>query len=284
MSTIRNILSHAEKQALAANKEATAVKLLMQHITEKESYELLANFDEQLTAEQLTKFNELLTQYIEFGRPIQHLIGYETFFGYPFIVNEHVLIPRFETEELVAKVLELYDMHFQDKQVDVVDIGCGSGAIGITLALEEPNMNVTLTDISESALDVAQQNAMKLNASVSFLKSDMLDVLIEQGLRFDLLISNPPYIPAEEAVDALVYDHEPHLALFGGSDGLYFYRRILEKAQLILKPTAIIAFEHAYHHREGLAKLIGEFIPTAVFETLKDMQGRDRITVIKLSG
>jgi len=280
MQTIRNLLLTAEKKAVSLGKEESAIKLLMQHASDKKGYELVANLDEALSDVQVAIFEENVEKYLERNVPIQHLIGYETFFGYDFKVNKDVLIPRFETEELVAKVLELYDEHFEEKPICVVDVGTGCGAIGISLALEAPAMSVTITDISEAALAVARENARNLGASVVCLQSDMLNGLVEQGKKFDILVSNPPYIPAAEAVDSLVYDNEPHLALFGGEDGLYFYREILRDAHRILKSPSLIAFEHAYHHREGMAGLVGEFFPDAWFETIKDMQGRDRLTVI----
>lgn len=280
MNTIRTLLLYAEKKALAAGKEDSAIKLLMQHATGKESYDLVANLDETLLPAQVSLFEANVKKYLDENLPIQHLIGYETFFGYDFKVNETVLIPRFETEELVAKVLELYDEHFPDQEIDLVDVGTGCGAIGITLALEVPSMNVWLTDISEAALDVAQENAKNLGADVHLMQSDMLAGLVKNKKKFDILVSNPPYIPAKEAVDALVYDNEPHLALFGGEDGLYFYREILRDASQILKTSSIIAFEHAHHHRAGMAKLVGKYFPNSKFETIKDMQGRDRMTVM----
>lgn len=280
MKTIRERLTAAEKKALAVGKEDSAIKLLMQHATGKESYDLVANLDTVLSPEQVAVFEGHVGKYLKENIPIQHLLGHEVFFGYTFKVNEAVLIPRFETEELVAKVLEWYDVHFAGQKIDVVDVGTGCGAIGITLALEAPLMTVTVTDISEAALTVAKENAKTLQADVQFLQSDMLTKLIEKGKKFDLLVSNPPYLPTWEKVDALVYDNEPHLALFGGEDGLYFYREILRDAHHILKSPSVIAFEHASHHRAGMAKLVAEFFPDAQFETLKDMQGQDRITVI----
>lgn len=280
MRTIRELLTTAEKNALSVGKEETAIKLLMQNATNKESFEIVAKLDEPLTDNEVETFEKNVDLYLNHNIPIQHLIGYETFFGYEFIVNENVLIPRFETEELVAKVLEVYDEHFSGVNVDLVDIGTGCGAIGLSLSLEEPLMNVTITDISDLALAVAKENANKLGAKSQFIQSDMLTELIARNMKFDILVSNPPYIPEKEDVDSLVYDNEPHLALFGGVDGLYFYREILRDASKILKPKNIIAFEHAYHHREGMANLVNEYFPNADFETIKDMQGRDRMTVI----
>ena len=280
MKTIREWLQSAESLAVSSGKEDSAIKLLMQHATGKESYELLADLDGEMSESEIQLFSSHVDRYVKDNIPIQHLLGYETFFGYEFNVNGDVLIPRFETEELVSKVLSLYDEYFDSQEISVVDVGCGCGAIGVSLALEEPRMDVTLTDISEAALDVARANAEKLGADVEFLQSDMLDGLVDQKKRFDILVSNPPYIPVKEKVDALVLDNEPHLALFGGEDGLYFYRRILADARKILKSPSVIAFEHAYHHREGMAQLVAEYFPAAEFETIKDMQGKDRITVI----
>ena len=280
MNTIRHLLRTAEKKALEIGKEDSAIKLLMQQATGKESYELVAHLDDILPDTQVETFQNHVTKYIDENIPIQHLMGYETFFGYPFKVNEDVLIPRFETEELVAKVLELYDLYFEGKQIDVVDVGTGCGAIGITLALEVPSLNVTVTDISEAALNVARENAKTLGADVHFLQSDMLVGLVENKKKFDILVSNPPYIPTGERVDSLVFDNEPHLALFGGDDGLYFYREILRSAKHVLKSPNVMAFEHADHHRAGMARLVTEYFPSATFETIKDMQNKDRITVV----
>ena len=207
-------------------------------------------------------------------------MGYETFFGHKFIVNDDVLIPRFETEELVANVLSTYDDVFDGAPGKVVDVGTGSGAIGVTLAVEEPNMEVTVTELSEAALEVAKQNASNLGANVTFYQGDMLQPLIERGLKFDILVSNPPYIPLTEDVDPLVKDNEPHLALFGGEDGLKFYRQILKDAHKVVNEKNIIAFEHAYNHKEAMAELVKQHFPNSKFETLKDLNGKDRMTII----
>jgi len=280
MNTIKQLLLTAEKKALELGKEESAIKLLMQHATGKTGYDLIAHLDEAISDEQASSFKDLVAKYLDGNIPIQHLMGYETFFGYEFKVNEDVLIPRFETEELVAKVLQIYDEHFEGQSIDLVDVGTGCGAIGITLALEIPASNVTITDISEDALGVAQENAKNLGANITLIQSDMLVGLVETQQKFDMLVSNPPYIPAKEKVESLVYDNEPHLALFGGEDGLYFYREILKNAKQILKSPSVIAFEHAYHHRAGMAELVVKYFPDSKFETIKDMQGRDRITII----
>lgn len=280
MKTFREVLKWAEGYALASNKEDSAVKLLLMHVTNKESYEILADMNQEMSPAQIEAFQQLVKTYVDESVPVQHLMGYETFFGRKFIVSDAVLIPRFETEELVANVLATYDDVFDGQPVKVVDVGTGSGAIGLSLACEETNMDVTLTEISESALAVAQQNAENLEANVQFYQGDMLAPLLERDLKFDILVSNPPYIPLQEDVDPFVKDNEPHLALFGGEDGLKFYRLILKDAKKILKPKNIIAFEHAWNHREAMAELVKEHFPDSKFETLKDLNGKDRMTII----
>lgn len=280
MKTMRELLKWAEDYALANGKEDSAVKLLLMHVTGKESYEILADMNMEVPTEQIEEFERCVKTYVEQNIPVQHIMGYETFFGHKFIVNDDVLIPRFETEELVANVLSTYDDVFDGAAVKLVDVGTGSGAIGVTLAVEEPNMEVTVTELSEAALEVAKRNAANLGANVTFYQGDMLQPLIERGLKFDILVSNPPYIPLTEDVDPLVKDNEPHLALFGGEDGLKFYRQILKDAHKVVNEKNIIAFEHAYNHKEAMAELVKQHFPNAKFETLKDLNGKDRMTII----
>lgn len=280
MKTMRELLNWGEKFALENGKEDSAVKLLLMHVTEKESYEILADMNMSVSNDKVEEFERYVKMYVENNIPVQHIMGYETFFGHKFIVNDDVLIPRFETEELVANVLATYDEVFDGAKVKVVDVGTGSGAIGVTLAVEEPNMEVTVTELSEAALEVAKQNAAQLDADVTFYQGDMLQPLIDRGLKFDILVSNPPYIPLAEEVDPFVKDNEPHLALFGGEDGLKFYRQILKDAHKVVNKKNIIAFEHAYNHKEAMAELVRKYFPQSKFETLKDLNGKDRMTII----
>ncbi len=195
-------------------------------------------------------------------------------------VNEDVLIPRPETEELVGYLLSTYDDVFGGKEVDVVDVGTGSAAIAISLAKEEPNMHVVATDISEEALVVAKENAKINNAAIKFYQGDMLKPLIDNNLKFDILVSNPPYIPNNEYVEDIVINNEPHVALFGGENGMNFYDIILKDANKILNTPSIIAFEHSYNKRSEMHELIQKYFPNSYAETIKDLSGKDRITII----
>ncbi len=278
--TIKELLAWGDEYASKQNKESSAIKLLIQHYVDKEGYEIIRDFMDEVDKNIEEKFKCAVIKYCDDNIPVQHIMGYEYFLGHKFFVNEDVLIPRFETEELVHKILENYDMYFENKNVDVVDVGTGSGAIAIALALEEKNMKIVATELSESALVVARKNAEELKADVNFYQGDMLQPLITNNLKFDILVSNPPYIPSDEVVDSFVKDNEPHLALFGGKSGVYFYDVILKDAHKILNDTNIIAFEHGYNQAKEITDLALKYFPNAKVTTFKDLNKKDRITIV----
>ena len=278
MPTYKEALTINEQYAIDNNKEDSAIKRLLLHFSNMESSDLILNLNEVMPDELYDEFLYGVDRYITKNIPVQHIIGYEYFFGYQFKVNSDVLIPRFETEELVANVLEQYDNIFNGETVKVVDIGTGSGCLAVTLSVEEQGMDVTATDISESALAVAKTNNENLGGRVSFFQGDLFEPVKDQ--KFDILVSNPPYIPNDEYVEGLVKDNEPHVALFGGKDGLDFYRKIIENAESILNEKYIIAFEHAYDKAKELKKIIKKNIQNVEIIQKKDMQGKDRMTFI----
>ena len=265
-----------QQLALSLGKEESAVIIYLMHILNYSSSELFLHMSDKVSDFVYEKFDTEFKLYLYENKPIQYIVGYQTFYGYDFLVDDRVLIPRFETEELVENVLELYDTYFKGKKVDACDIGTGSGAIGISLAKEEPNMNVTITDISFDALEVAKENNKRLNANVNILQGDMVKPLY--GMKFDIIVSNPPYIPDSEEVQSLVVENEPNIALFGGNDGLKFYRVIIEDAKKISKDKFIMAFEHGYDKNEAIEALILKEFPTAKVIHKKDMQGKNRMT------
>lgn len=162
------------------------------------------------------------------GIPVQYIVGDVDFYKYNFIVNQNVLIPRFETEELVDNTIRYIKANFSG-EVKIIDVGCGSGAIGITLAKELENAKVTCLDISDAALDVTRENAKRLNVSINVLKGDMLDYVND---KYDVVISNPPYIATDEEIEDIVKNNEPHLALYSGEDGMDSYRQIFSKIKM----------------------------------------------------
>lgn len=278
MPRYSEILKKAEKYARLHHLEASAVKLLMLHFSNLSPTELYTSMNETMPDAAIQSFEDAVSQYVDHHVPVQYIIGYVYFYGYKFLVDERVLIPRFETEELVANTLMMYDEVFNGKPISCVDVGTGSGCLAIALKKEEPSITMTATDMSESALAVARDNAVLNDASITFLQGDMLKPLA--GKKFDLLISNPPYIPETEIVPDIIKANEPSMALYGGSDGMKFYQIILDGAESILNSTFIIAFEHAYDKASELQSMAKRAFPNATVQTFKDMQAKDRMTFI----
>lgn len=274
----KKILEKAIDYLVKNNKEESNALYLLEYTTSMSSPQLYSHLEDECPKDIEEKLFKYLKMHVENNKPVQYIIGLAPFYGYDFLVNESVLIPRFETEELVENVLLKYDEYFKGQKVRLCDVGCGSGCIGITLKLEEDNFDVTITDISNEALDVAKKNAAKLGANVNILQGDMLKPL--EGQKFDILVSNPPYIPDDEEVMSLVRDNEPNIALFGGKDGLKFYEIILSGAKKILNEKSIIAFEHGYNKREEMIDLCKKYFPVSKVISLKDMQGLDRMTIV----
>ncbi len=234
----------------------------------------------KLEAEELLKvssnierdYKKLLNKY-----PIQYLIGYVNFYGYKINVNEDVLIPRYETEYLIEKTINYYKKYF-DKKVDILDIGTGSGAISIVLK-KKIDSNITACDISKKALEVANNNAKENNVDINFIESDIFNNI--EG-KFDIIISNPPYISKDEIIMDSVDKYEPHLALYAEESGLYFYRRIIEESSKYLKDKYIIAFEIGYWEAPYILDIINKNLKEVSISVEKDLSGKDRyIFIIK---
>jgi len=278
--TYRKLLSTYQKKAKELNKEETAIKLLILELSNYNGAEFVLHLDDELEESFKDELIRKINLYLIDNHPIQHIIGYSYFYGYKMIVSPLVLIPRPETEELVGYVLNKYDEVFEGKKVNVIDVGTGSGAIAIALKKEEPNMEVSASDISKEAIDVAKQNAINNEAIVKFFVGDMLQPFIDNNYKVDILVSNPPYIPDNEYVEDIVLENEPHVALFGGHDGMYFYDIILSNAKKVLNKTNIIAFEHSFSKGKEMVELCKKYFPEGEISLIKDLNGKDRITII----
>lgn len=277
---LRELIRQSEAMLDEKDKDCNVAKVLFYHLAHKEPHQLYLMMDEEVDEELLKQFQDGMQRYMN-GEPIQYINGKENFFSRDFIVNENVLIPRYETEELVENILYKIDDYFDDySSIDLCDVGTGSGAIAITLALEEPKLKVVATDISEKALEVAKENAKELNADVTFYQGDMLQPLIEQQQKFDIFVSNPPYIPQDQDIESVVKDNEPHVALFGGNDGLYFYRKIFQDVKQVLKDRALLAFEMGFDQREIMCEAVEHYFPDIPYEIIKDINGKDRMLFI----
>ena len=277
---LRELIRQSEAMLDEKDKDCNVAKVLFYHLAHKEPHQLYLMMDEEVDEELLKQFQDGMQRYMN-GEPMQYINGKENFFSRDFIVNENVLIPRYETEELVENILYKIDDYFDDySSIDLCDVGTGSGAIAITLALEEPKLNVVATDISEEALEVAKANASELDAQVTFYQGDMLEPLIDRQQKFDIFVSNPPYIPQDQEIESVVKDNEPHVALFGGNDGLYFYRKIFKDVRHVLKDRALLAFEMGFDQRELMSQAVEQYFPGIPYEIIKDINGKDRMLFI----
>lgn len=235
----------------------------------------------RLSESELLKFFRVIRK-LKLHVPIQYILGNTEFYGLKFKVNEHVLIPRPETEELVDWILRDVTLSVVEGPLSILDIGTGSGCIAIALKKNMPDAEVYALDISENALNVAKENAKKNNAEVHFIQGDILNTLTLEHLNTltpDIIVSNPPYITEaeKEAIHPNVLDHEPHTALFvPDNDALLFYRAILDFVKEKLAPEGKVYFELNSTYAAAVAKLAAAkgFINCII---RKDLNGKERM-------
>lgn len=211
------------------------------------------------------------------GIPVQYIVGNVDFYNYNFIVNENVLIPRFETELLVEKTINYIKKYFDDN-VDIVDLGTGSGCIAITLS-KELNISVDAVDISDKALEVAKENNIKNNSKVNFYLGDMLKPL---NKKYDVIISNPPYIAYDEEIMDIVKNNEPYTALYADNEGLYYYEEIIKNCKNYIKEKALIAFEIGYKQGDKIKEFAHKYLDCEV-TIEKYYSGKDRFVFIMIN-
>lgn len=278
--TIEKLISKYQKFAEKHGKEPESIKWLIMELSFYTPSEFYLHLRDEANVSFVEMIEEAVNKYVLESIPVQHILGFSYFYGYKFKVNDQVLIPRRETEELVEEILSLYDQYFDSKKVDVLDLGTGSGCIGVTLSLEESNMVVDGTDISKEALIVAKENNHQLGANANLFISDWFSMITK---KYDIIVANPPYIPDGESVQDIV-SKEPNLALFGGLDGLKPYEIILSHASKFLKEKAIIAFEHSMYQKDEIKALVLKYFKDANVYQKKDMQGKDRMTFVGIGG
>ena len=213
---------------------------------------------------------------MESGIPLQYIVGNVDFYGLNFIVNENVLIPRFETELLVEKTISYINKYFTN-DLKIVDLGTGSGCIAIALS-KKLNVRVDAVDISASALEVAKKNNIINNTNVNFYLGNMLEPLSK---KYDVIISNPPYIAYDEEIMDIVKNNEPGIALYADNNGLYYYEEIIKNCKNYLNENGLLAFEIGYMQASGIKKLAKKYLnKEAIIE--KDYSNKDRFAFIKL--
>ena len=253
------------------------VETLLQKALGIDRLYILLNLDKDLSEDEEKTFNKFIEERLN-NRPIAYIVGNREFMGLDFYVQEGVLIPRPDTEVLVEEVIEIA----KDKgQIEILDIGAGSGAITVSLAKYLENAKLTSVDISEIALEIAKKNAISNNVEdrINFVKSDLFSSL-NKNQKFDIIVSNPPYIKREviDTLDKQVKDFEPYNALEGGIDGLDFYRAITTQAKDYLKEGGVLAYEVGHDQSEDVSKLMEMDGYTNIY-TRKDLQQIDRVVI-----
>ena len=251
------------------------VKMLLGDLLDLNPLELLNHLNDYVSEEKVEIFKKEM-EALKQGKPIQYVLGNVNFYGNKFIINENVLIPRFETEELVENTIRYINEVFNGK-ARVLDIGCGSGVIGLTIKEKLPECEVDLIDISLDALKVTEENAKNLGLDVNIYESDLFSNIKD---KYDVIISNPPYIRDDEEIQEIVKNNEPSLALYGGVDGLDYYRRILTDVSKYLNPKALIAFEIGYLQKDAIINLANKKLENIIIEAKKDLSDKDRMIFI----
>ena len=260
-------------------KEESLARFLLMYMLDENPQLFSNSLSEQLSKEKEDKYFSLIEKHIKEDVPLSHLVGFEYFYDRKFKVTKDVLSPRMETEELIYKVVDYIKANDKDN-LKILDLCTGSGIIAITLRKELENMSleVVASDISEEALKVAKENSIMNEAEVKFIQSDIFENINE---KFDIIVSNPPYIAYSDKItmEDNVLNYDPHLALFAEEDGIYFYREIVENAKEYLEEDGIVFFEIGYDQREKILKLANENEFKA--EVYKDINGRDRMAILE---
>ena len=254
---------------------------IIKYVTEMDNIQISLYKDLVLPEDFKTKIIYYLDKIINDNYPVQYITNSQAFFNEVYYVDEHVLIPRQDTEILVEKAID----YIRNEGIkDAIDLCTGSGAIGISVARNSDIEKVTLIDISEDALDVAYRNIEdnSMEDKVTVLQSNLLEEVIKNQIKTDMILSNPPYIKSEDiaSLDANV-KYEPALALDGGATGMNFYEKIIEQAKYVLNNNGLLIFEIGYDELEQMKELIAKNKEYTMLESVKDYGGNDRVVVCR---
>lgn len=271
---LAQLFSDFEEELIRKGEEAESLSFVYRSLKDLTFTDFIFTLQQEVTEEEEV-FVKGIFQQLAAHKPAQYIIGQVDFYGMQLKVDERVLIPRPETEELVELILA----ENPDTNLSVLDIGTGSGAIALVLAKNRPDWSVTAADISQDALDVASENAKNQNLQIFLKKSDCFTEISE---KYDIIVSNPPYISREDEseVGLNVLYSEPHLALFADEDGLAIYRRIAEDAKDYLKYGGKIYLEIGYKQGQSVPELFRKYLPAKRVRTFKDQFGQDRMVVV----
>ena len=275
MITYGKLIENAKKKIDLNDLEYRSIYLFLSDILKVDKTRILLMKDELVSDDVLEKFSEMLADYIVDYKPIEYILGYTYFYGNKIKVNENVLIPRDETEELVEKAL----LYIKDGD-KVLDLCTGSGAIAISLKKERKDIDVYASDISGEALKVSEENARYNNVNIKFYKGDLLEPFKGKE-KFDVIVCNPPYISKDYKLNEIV-EHEPKIALFADDNGLINYKTIIRNLKEVLNKGGYIFFEIGFDQKESIEDICKEYLNNYTFECFKDINGKDRIVMINI--
>ena len=271
---LAQIFKDFEEQLITQGEEAESLSFVYRSLKNLSFTDFIFAIQQEITPDE-KEFVESIYKQLVAHVPAQYIIGNTEFYGLELKVDERVMIPRPETEELVELILTENAKPNQS----VLDIGTGSGAIALALAKNRPDWLVTASDISPDALNLASENASLQDLKISFKKSDCFEEIAEN---YDIIVSNPPYISRadESEVGLNVLHSEPHLALFAEEDGLAIYRKIAQEAKNHLREGGKIYLEIGYKQGHSVPALFRKYLPEKRVRTLKDQFGQDRMVVV----
>lgn len=279
---IKELINYGKKMLLENEIEDSNLiaKILAEYIFKIDRNQIIVNEEKEISEDDKTRYYLALIEIIQ-GMPIQYITNNQEFMKLNFYVDKNVLIPQPDTEILVEEVIEI--INSKNKSLKVLDICTGSGCIGTSIAKYTKNTNITMSDISSAALNIAKNNYTKNiedTSKVQFIESDMFENIKE---KYDIIVSNPPYIESKEIIklDKQV-QNEPHLALDGGQDGLEFYKILANEAHKFLNENGYLCIEIGYNQKEQVIQLLKENKNYKEIYSKKDLSQNDRIIIAKV--
>ena len=271
--------SNREAYFLALNKgvSKSIVDFVLQEINGYTYSDLAQHLDNEI--KDYNKFLNTIERYLD-GEMIEYILNKSYFLSISFYVDKNVLIPRQETEQLVMRTTQMIDELFGKSKITIADVCTGSGCIGLTLKKQLKTATVYLSDISNEALNIAKKNSESLDLDANLLFGDMLNPFIENNIKCDVIVCNPPYIQDVSTIDKKTWEQEPHLALLANPDTL-FYEKVLKDYQKIINNKYLLAFEIGEDMEESLKPLIKKYCPDVDYSFEKDIYGKTRFLFIK---